>query len=193
MFQSVSLCFGFTRKSSGKFFFFFKFRQISQNVKSSSHLFKVYNLMAFCTFKMCNYHYVPFFQIIYYFWLCQVFVAVCGLSLVLANRSYSSLWWVVSLWWLLLQQSMCSRCMGSVVGACRLQSIGSVVAVHRPSCPSTCGIFPGQGLKLCPLHWQADSLDHQGSPLSNSKHFHHPKKKPKAIKQLLCISLSSNL
>ena len=28
------------------------------------------------------------------------------------------------------------------------------------------GIFPGQGLNLCPLHWQADSLplDHQGSP-----------------------------
>ena len=37
---------------------------------------------------------------------------------------------------------------------------------HRLSCSLLCGIFPGQGLNLCPLHWQADSLplDHQGSP-----------------------------
>ena len=151
--------------------------------------------MAFCTFKMlCNYHYVLFFFFIYYFWLCQVFVAVCRLSLAVASRGYSSLWCAVfSLWWLLLQQSTCSRCVGSVVVVCRLQSTGSVVVVHRLSCPRTCGIFPGQGLKLCPLHQQVNSLDHQGIPLSNSGHFHHPKKKPKAIKQLLCISVSSNL
>ena len=38
--------------------------------------------------------------------------------------------------------------------------------VHRLSCSFTCGIFLAQGLNLCLLHWQADSLplSHQGSP-----------------------------
>ena len=43
-----------------------------------------------------------------------------------------------------------------------------------------CGIFPDQGLNLCPLHWQADSypLRHQGSPdlffiLKNLIHLEH--------------------
>ena len=45
---------------------------------------------------------------------------------------------------------------------------GSVVVAHGPSCSAACGIFPGQGSNLCPLHWQADSqpLRHQGSPHS---------------------------
>ena len=36
------------------------------------------------------------------------------------------------------------------------------------SCSSMGGLFPDQGLNLCPLHWQADChpLDPQGSPLS---------------------------
>ena len=43
---------------------------------------------------------------------------------------------------------------------------GSVIAAHGPSCSAACGIFPDQGLNLCPLHWQADSqpLCYQGSP-----------------------------
>ena len=43
---------------------------------------------------------------------------------------------------------------------------GSVVVAYRPSRSVACGIFPDQGLNLCPLHWQADSqpLRHQGSP-----------------------------
>ena len=47
-----------------------------------------------------------------------------------------------------------------------LQSTGSVVVAHRPSGPKACGIFPDQGLNLCPLHWQVDSLplSYQGSP-----------------------------
>ena len=38
--------------------------------------------------------------------------------------------------------------------------------VHRLSCSFACGIFLAQGLNLCLLHWQADSLplSHQGSP-----------------------------
>ena len=43
---------------------------------------------------------------------------------------------------------------------------GSTVVVHRLSCSAACGIFQGQGLNLCFLHWQEDSLplSHQGSP-----------------------------
>ena len=50
---------------------------------------------------------VPFFflnKFIYliYFWLCWVFVAARGLSLVVVSGSYSSLWCAgFSLWWLL--------------------------------------------------------------------------------------------
>ena len=34
----------------------------------------------------------------------------------------------------------------------------SVVVALGLSCPTACGIFLDQGLNLCPLHWQADSL-----------------------------------
>ena len=56
--------------------------------------------------------------------------------------------------------------LGSVVVAHRLQSAGSAVAAHEPSCSAACGIPPDQGSNPCPLHWQADSqpLRHQGSP-----------------------------
>ena len=70
--------------------------------------------------------FVGFFKI--YFWLCWVFVAACGLSLVVASAGYSLL-----------------RCAGSVVVA------------HGLSCSAACGIFPDQGSNPCPLHWQADS------------------------------------
>ena len=54
----------------------------------------------------------------------------------------------------------------SPVAEHRLRCAGSVVVAHGPSCSAACGIFPDQGLNLCPLHWQADSqpLRHQGSP-----------------------------
>ena len=83
-------------------------------------------------------------------------VAACGLSLVAASGSYSSLlcagFW---LWCLLLLRSTGSRCAGSVVVARGL------------SCYAACGIFPDQGSNPCPLCWQANSqpLRHQGSPL----------------------------
>ena len=38
-----------------------------------------------------------------------------------------------------------------------LQSTGEIVVVHRLSCSAACGIFPDQGLHICPLHWQVDS------------------------------------
>ena len=53
---------------------------------------------------------------------------------------------------------------GSVVVAPRLWSTGSVAAMHQLSCPMACGIFPGQGLNLCLLHWHSLPLSLQGSP-----------------------------
>ena len=53
----------------------------------------------------------------------------------------------------------------SFVAGHRLQGVqASVIAAHRLSCSAACGISSDQGLNLCPLHWQADSLPlHQGS------------------------------
>ena len=52
-----------------------------------------------------------------------------------------------------------------------LQSAGSVVVVHGLTCSAARGNLPDQGLNLCLLHWQADSLplSHQGTlPMSVS-------------------------
>ena len=57
-----------------------------------------------------------FFNLFYlfiYFWLCWVFVAAWGLSLVTVSGGYSSLWCAgFSLRWLLLLRSLISRCTG---------------------------------------------------------------------------------
>ena len=67
----------------------------------------------------------------------------------------------------------CYRAWASVVPACRLSSCcswalecSSVDVAHRLCYSSTRGIFQGQGLNPCPLHWQMDfySLGHQGRP-----------------------------
>ena len=114
-----------------------------------------------------------FFNKCIYFWLRWVFVADCGLSLVVASRGYSSLQCTgFSLQWFLLLQSTgfrhagFSSCgtqaqslwhAGSVIMACGLQSADSVVVVQRLSCSTACEIFPDQGSNPCPLHWQKDS------------------------------------
>ena len=128
---------------------------------------------------------VFFFKFICFlnFWLCWVFVAARGLSLIVLSRGYSSLRCAgFSLRWLLLFRNTGSRrvsfsscgtraqqfwLVGSVVVARGLQSTGSVVVAHGLSCSAACGIFPDQGSNPCPLHWQADSqpLQHQGSPI----------------------------
>ena len=57
-----------------------------------------------------------------YFWLCWVFVAAHGLSLVAASRGYSSLRCAgFSLWWLLLLRSAVSRRMG--FSSCGFQAL----------------------------------------------------------------------
>ena len=48
-----------------------------------------------------------------------------------------------------------------------LELLGSEVVAHGLSCSLACGIFPGQGLNLCPLSWQVDSYP-QGSPKTAS-------------------------
>ena len=83
----------------------------------------------------------------FYFWLCWVFIAAHGLSLVVASGGYSLLPCTgFSLRWLLLLQNTGSRhtgfsscgtwaqqlwCMDSVVVSHGLQSAGSVVVAHK--------------------------------------------------------------
>ena len=66
------------------------------------------NIGVHVSFKKYIYIYIYI-----YFCLRWVFVAACGLSLVVASGGYSSLWCAgFSLRWLLLLQSMGSRCSG---------------------------------------------------------------------------------
>ena len=74
-----------------------------------------FNVSAVCS---DIFSFISFFFLIYlfkfiYFWLCWVFVAVRGLSLVARSRGYSSLRCVdFSLWWLFFLRSTGSRCVG---------------------------------------------------------------------------------
>ena len=78
---------------------------------------------------------------------CLVWASCCGFSLV-AEHGLCGVW-------------------ASVVAGRGLLSTGSVVVLHRLSCSLARGIFLDQGLDLCLLHRQADSLpqSHQRSPL----------------------------
>ena len=106
-----------------------------------------------------QYFFFPKF-IYYSFWLCWVFVAARGLSLVVASRGYSSLRCAgFSLWWLLLLRSTGSRCTGfSSCGSRalerRLSSCGSRALEHRlSSCDARAQLLrgmwdlPGPGLE----------------------------------------------
>ena len=72
------------------------------------------------------------------FWLCWVFVALCGLYLAAASRSCSH-----GVWGL-----------GTLASVLHSLSAGSVVTVHGLSCSTACEIFPDQGSILCSWHWQ---------------------------------------
>ena len=108
---------------------------------------QVYNTVIHNFFKK--------FILFIYLWLCWVLVSVWGLSLVVASGGHSS-----------------SRCAGlspprhHLLRTTGSRRAGSVTVAHGPSCSAACGIFPDQGSKPCPLHWQADPqpLRHQGSP-----------------------------
>ena len=80
-----------------------------------------------------------------------VFSAAHGLFRGEASRGGSSCGRVGSLWRLL--------------AAPRLQNVGPVGMAHGFSCFAACGLFPGRGSNLRPLHWERSSpLDPQGSP-----------------------------
>ena len=91
-----------------------------------------------------------------YFLFELVFIASYRLSLATDSRDYS---------WL--------QCTGFSLRCffyCRAWALGawaSVFVAQGLSCSEACGIFPGQGLNPCTLHWQADSypLHCQGSLL----------------------------
>ena len=73
----------------------------------------------------------------YYFWLHWVFVAACGLSLVVVSGGYSSLQCAgFSLQWLLLLRSTGSRHVGSIAVARGLSSYGLRALERRLS---SCG------------------------------------------------------
>ena len=122
--------------------------------------------LSFCMLMLAS---LSFFFLIFiyfiYLWLCWVFVAVHGLSLVEARGGHSSSRCAgLSLSWPLFLRSTGSR------------RAGSVIVAHGPSCSAACGIFPDQGSNPCALHWQEDSqpLRHQGSPASLFKKAFRP-------------------
>ena len=94
-----------------------------------SSSFSVSSSFSFCfCSSFCSFLFSYFFSdfLFIYFWLCWVFIAARGLSLVAGSRGYSSLWCVGFSWrWLLLLRSTGSRHAGSVVVAHGLSSCGS--------------------------------------------------------------------
>ena len=105
------------------------------------------------------------------FWLHWVFIAACRLSPVAASR------WLLFVATHGLLTAVASPAMedglqgvqvllvhGLSSVARRLQSVVSLVAVHRLHCPTSCGILLDQGPNSCPPRCKADSqlLDHQG-------------------------------
>ena len=120
---------------------------------------------------------------IYFLLLCWVFIAA---------RAFLWVWQAGLLSRCGLLVAVASRCgaHASVAVVPRLQSTGSVVVAHEPSCSGACGIFPDQELNPCLLHWQADSLvlSHQARP--SGKFF--IKKKKKASTFLGKVSASFN-
>ena len=86
-----------------------------------------------------------FERLFIFFWLCSVFVAACGLSLVAARE---------------LLIAVASRCGPRALGA------WASVMAHGFNCSVASAVFPEQVSNSCPLHWHADSQPpgRQGSP-----------------------------
>ena len=85
-------------------------------------------------------------KVAFYFWLCRVFAAARGLSLVVGRKGH--------LW---LQRAGFSLC-----GLLSLQSTGSAAVTYRLARPEVCGDSSDQGLDLCPLHCKLSS---RGTPV----------------------------
>ena len=100
-------------------------------------------------------------KILCIYWLHWVFVAASGLFLVVESGGCSLHNWCAGLLrWFLLLWSTGSRCVdlssyslvGSVVAACGLQGLVSVVVEHGLSGSVACRIFLYQGSNQCSLH-----------------------------------------
>ena len=125
----------------------------------------------------------------YLFQLYWVFAATGALLQLQQAGTTLSLWCTsFSLRWLLLWSTGSKGMQASATEVCGLSSCrsqalstGSIVVVHRLSYSVACQIFLDQGLNLCLLHWQADSLSlsHQEYPevrfLSPDKVTHYTK------------------
>ena len=96
----------------------------------------VYNSLV-CPFLLCASH---FWSIDDHYFVFLVFVLFCLLS----KLGVHCCRWASHCWWLLLLIRG-SRC------------LGSVVVVHKLSCPVACGFFQDQGLNPYPLNWQVNS------------------------------------
>ena len=95
---------------------------------------KILKICLFCSLSF--FKWVPFNYLCIYFSLHWISVALCGFSLVVASRGYSSLWWLgFSLLWLLLLWSIGSRC--TAFSSCK----------RGPSC---CSLWALEcGLSIC--------------------------------------------
>ena len=93
---------------------------------------------------MVFFFFLIYFYLFIYFWLCWVFIAARGLSLVAASGGYSSLWWAgFSLRWLLLLWSTGSRHAASVVVTHGLSSCRSRALERRlSSCGARAWVAP---------------------------------------------------
>ena len=91
----------------------------------------LFSLNAFCFFKIL-------FILLIYFWLCWVFVAACGLSLVVSMG--------FSLWWLLLLWSMGSRRTGFSSCGARAQYLW--LAASRAQAQWLGVLLPMQGTRV---------------------------------------------
>ena len=75
-----------------------------------------------------------------------------------------------SWWWVFLVGRGLWDAWVSVAAAPGLYSTGSVAVAHSLRCSLSGWVFPDEGLNLCLLHWQVDSLplNQQGSHLFSS-------------------------
>ena len=121
-------------------------------------IFLIINHSIFFYINLCILFYL------FYFWLRWVFIAACGLSLVVASRGYSSLQCAgFSLWWLLLLGARALGAQASVV-AHRLQQLrlaGSRAQAQQLWCAGSRA--QAQQLWLMGSRVQAQQLWHTGS------------------------------
>ena len=108
-------------------------------------------------------------KVVFFFFNCiNLFLNVLGLHCRVGFSLVVCVFLMVTaslVWDMGLCASVAAAC-GSIVGAPRLWSSGSIVAVHGLSCSKACGIFPAQGSNPCFLLLAGGffTTSHQGCP-----------------------------